>query len=934
MHFFLRLAAVTVLLFALIDGSTHGQQRSASVWVTTGDRSHLLTRTADVPIQPVDGTAVPTLELFPTQTHQRILGFGASLTESSAYLLRGMPSDAARRALMEKFFDPQTGVGLRVLRQPIGASDFALDHYSYNDLPAGETDLSLQRFSIERDRQYVLPALQEALQINPDMLLMATPWSAPGWMKTSGAMIGGSLRKDRYGVFADYLVKFLKAYEAEGISFDLLTVANEPLFVPRDYPGMYMPAADQAIFFRDHVGPAFTRAAVSTKLLTFDQNWRQPEYPIAVLNDPGARPYVGGVAFHCYAGVPSMMDTVHNAYPDRPIHVTECSSFSTGKTFSDNLLWNARVLVMDSLRHWAESIVAWNLVLDEQGGPRTGGCVDCTGLATINRTTGAVSFNGEYYALAHASAFIQPGARRIGTTGFAFSDLEGLAVKNPDGSYVMLITNSGLVSRRVKVRLGGEATFHQLPALSVTTVVWPGAGTPTEPNPDSIAVPGYIQAEDFGNGGRDVSYHDLTPGNFGAVYRTTDVDIEATSDAGGGYNVGWLRAGEWMVYPLEVSSTDVYAFEARVASQGAGGTFHIEIDGVNRTGALKIPDTGGWQRWATLQLPNLTLNAGRRMMRLVIDAGGASGDAGNINFVRATRNVVSPVATPYGGTPAAIPGVIEAERFDEGGSGVAYSDRTPENSGGAFRTTAVDIQTTTGGYNVGWTQAGEWLQYTAQVSSAGTYIATARVASAGPGGTFHLEAGGVNVSGPLVIPDTGGWQSWRTISANVSLAQGTQPIRVVFDGNGASGYAGNFDSLTFTGQATSVVNLAVGKPATASTAQSGTYAATAAVDGKLTTRWSSAFSDPQWIAVDLGTRRTVQQIVLRWETAYARSYQLQISDDGLTWRTITSTTTGDGAVDDVRNLNVTGRYVRMYGSQRATAWGYSLWEFEVHGPAQ
>ena len=933
MQFLARVASLSVLIFAFTNINTSGQQRAASVWVTTSDRSHLLARTADVPIQPDDGTAVPTLELTPAQAYQRILGFGASLTESSAYLLRTMPSDAARQALLDKFFNVQTGAGLRVLRQPIGASDFALDHYSYNDLPAGQTDLTLQRFSIDRDRQYVLPALKEALQINPDMVLIASPWSAPGWMKTSGAMIGGSLRKDRYGVFADYLVKFLKAYETEGISFDFLTVANEPLFVPNDYPGMYMPAVDQAAFFRDHVGPAFTRAALPTKLLTFDQNWRTPEYPLAVLDDSGARPHVGGVAFHCYSGVPSMMDAVHNAYPDRPIHVTECSSFSTGKTFGANLLWNARVLVMDSLRHWAESVVAWNLVLDENGGPRTGGCVDCTGLATIN-STGAVSFNGEYYALAHAAAFIKPGARRIATTGFDFSDLEGIAVKNPDGSYVMLMTNSGIVARRVKLRLGSEVTFHQLPAGSVTTVVWPASGPVSEPTFDNTPVPGLVEAENFGNGGRGVSYFDLTAGNIGGQYRVTDVDIEATSDTGGGYNVGWLRPGEWLAYPLEVSTSETYAFEIRVASQGAGGTFHIEIDGVDRTGPLRIPDTGAWQTWVTLRPPNITLNAGRRIMRLLIDAGGASGDAGNINFIRVSRAAVAPVATPYAGTPAPIPGPIEAEHFDNGGSGIAFRDLTSQNYGGVFRNTGVDIETTVGGYNVGWTQAGEWLQYTAQVATAGTYTATARVASAGQGGAFHLEIAGVDVSGPLVIPDTGGWQVWRTISTTVVLTAGTHPIRVVFDGNGLSGYAGNLDSLTFGSTVAPVVNLALGKPATASSMEAATLAAPAAVDGKSTTRWSSGFSDPQWITVDLGATHTIQHIVLRWETAYARSYQLQVSDDGSTWRTVYSTTSSDGAADDVRNLNVSGRFVRMYGLQRATVWGYSLWEFEVHGPAR
>jgi glucosylceramidase len=934
MHVLLRLCAVGLVVVFLASVSTEGEQRMAMVWQTTGDRTSLLSRVADVPILPPDATTAPTLELFPAQAYQRIFGFGASLTESSAYLLHTELTDLGREQLMDKFFDRETGAGLGVVRQPIGASDFALDHYSYNDLPAGATDFSLAGFSIERDRAHVLPALKQAIGINPDLVVIASPWSAPGWMKDNGSMVQGRLRTDRFSVFAQYLARFVKAYEAEGVPIDWLTVANEPLFSPKDYPGMYMPAADQATLIGQHVGPAFAKAGITTQILTYDQNWKVPEYPNQVLADAVARPYIKGVAFHCYAGVPSMMDTVHAANPDRPIHVTECSSFSTNKTFAANLMWNARVLVIDSIRHWAESVVAWNLVLDENGGPRTGGCPDCTGLATINRSTGTISFNGEYYALAHASKFIAPGARRIGTTGFAFSDLEGLAVKNPDGSNVMLITNSGIVARRVKVRLGTEETVHQVPAMSVTTVVWPAGNSTPEPEFDATQVPAIIQAEAFGNGGAGISYHDLTPGNLGAQYRNTDVDIESTNDTGGGYNVGWLRPGEWMSYPIDVSTSETYTFEARVASNTIGGAFHIEIDGVDRTGKLAIPNTGGWQSWVTLALPDIPLTAGRRDMRVVIDAAGASGDAGNINFIRISKKSTPPSATPFSGTPLPIPGTAQAEMFDNGPSDIAYRDHTLQNLGAAFRMTAVDIQpAVSGGFNVGWTQAGEWLQYTMQVATSGAYLFAARVASQGQGGTFHIEAAGKDVSGPVVIPNTGGWQVWQTVSASVTLAAGTQPVRLIFDTNAPNGSVGNVDWIAFSVPKPSV-NLAVGRPVSASSVQSASYAAAYAVDGKTTTRWSSAFSDPQWITVDLGAVRTVQQITLRWETAHARSYQLQVSNDSSKWTTVWSTTTGDGAVDTIANLAITTRYVRMYASQRATTWGHSLWEFEVYGEGQ
>jgi glucosylceramidase len=259
----------------------------------------------------------------------------------------------------------------------------------------------------------VLPALKEAFSINPDILVMASPWSAPGWMKTSDSMVGGWLRTDRYAPFAQYFVKFVQAYEAEGIPIDFITVANEPLYIPKDYPGMYMAAPVQAQFIRDYLGPALARAGLTPQVLTFDHNWSQAQYALDVLQDASAQPYVAGSAFHCYSGQPSAMGAVHSAFPSKAIHVTECSSFSTGNTFENALLWNARTLVTGSLRHWAESVVLWNLVLDEQGGPHAGGCTDCTGLAMVHSTTGAVTFNGEFYALVRSrSCLPTPHGRR------------------------------------------------------------------------------------------------------------------------------------------------------------------------------------------------------------------------------------------------------------------------------------------------------------------------------------------------------------------------------------------------------------------------------------------------------------------------------------------------------------------------------------------
>jgi M6 family metalloprotease-like protein len=314
-------------------------------------------------------------------------------------------------------------------------------------------------------------------------------------------------------------------------------------------------------------------------------------------------------------------------------------------------------------------------------------------------------------------------------------------------------------------------------------------------------LPGQIEAEDFDTGGAEVAYHDNSRGNSGGAYRATDVDIEGSRDAGVGYNVGWVSAGEWLNYTVSVATAGRYTIEVRVASPGAGGVFHIEADGIDKTGPLAVPNTGGWQTWTTVTRADVTLEAGTHSVRVVMDRVGSSGAVGNFNWIRVTRSA-SEGSTPYGGTPVALPGTIEAENFDDGGQKVAYHDSSISNSGGAYRKTDVDLQASrdvAGGYNVGWVSGGEWLNYTVNVAKAGTYTVEFRVASTGPGGTFHLEGDGVDKTGPLAVPDTGGWQTWTTVQhPAVTLAGGRQVLRLVMDASGTTGSVGNFNWIRAT----------------------------------------------------------------------------------------------------------------------------------------
>lgn len=325
----------------------------------------------------------------------------------------------------------------------------------------------------------------------------------------------------------------------------------------------------------------------------------------------------------------------------------------------------------------------------------------------------------------------------------------------------------------------------------------PFGGTPA-------AVPGVIEAENFDEGGQGTAYFDTTSGNSKGAYRTTDVDIEPTADAGGGFNLAKTRAGEWLTYTVNVAATGSYRLEARVANIGAGATFRVEVDGVDLTGPVAVPDTGGWQAWQTIATPQIPLAAGLRVVRVVVQTAATGGGAGNYNWFRLTQSGGAPPPSPaYGGIPVALPGIVQAERFDEGGEGVAYSDMTAYNSGGVFRTTGVDIGPTgdplSDGFYVGWTRVGEWLSYSVDVTQTRSYTLNVRVANIGSGAMFRVEVDGVDLTGPLAVPDTGGWDLWQTVSApGLTLTQGPHVVRIVMlSRNAQNGGVGNFGYLQF-----------------------------------------------------------------------------------------------------------------------------------------
>lgn len=413
-----------------------------------------------------------------SQIYQTMDGFGASLTDSSAWLIWNALTFEERQALLEELFDARAGIGLSYIRLPMGSCDYTaigVKDYTYDDMPEEETDYGLEYFSISHDESYIIPILQQILQINPGVKIMAVPCSAPVWMKTSEDLTYGRLIDNDaiYNTYADYFVKFIQAYAAEGITINAVSLQNEPHYEPKGkYPGMWMDEKDQARLVKV-MGPKFEEAGIEAEIVIWDHNWDEYDYPITVLDDEDAKPYIAGSAFHCYRGQVLSQSLVKEAHPDKNIYFTECSAGGWSTDFGNNLIWSFQNLLIGSTRNWAQTVLEWNLALDNYGpnNPPVG-CTNCVGIIDIDQDTGQVTKSSEYYAYGHLSKFVPGGATRIDSTGKQ-SDIENVAFKNPDGSLVAVVLNSGYSARHVNIVWREESFTYTLPYRSVVTFTWP-----------------------------------------------------------------------------------------------------------------------------------------------------------------------------------------------------------------------------------------------------------------------------------------------------------------------------------------------------------------------------------------------------------------------------------------------------------------------------
>ena len=462
-------AIVTILFAAACANARPASMPPAWVWLTTADETQKLAlQPAQKAAGPASGTEAIAID---TSRHfQKIHGFGAAMTDASAQLLSELLV-AKRKALMAELFGRGlNGLGLSFTRLTVGASDFSTSDYSYDDTPGNLPDPELRYFSILRAQKYVLPRVREALAINPDLLVMISPWSAPSWMKSTKSLIQGQLAPQYYPAFASYLARTVESFGREGVPVSMLTIQNEPNFEPDSYPGMRVDPKQRAEIIGRFVGPTFKSRGIGTQILDWDHNWDHPEMPLGVLADPLARHYVSGVAWHCYEGDVAAQSPVHDAYPDKDAWLTECSGGEWSPKFSEVLAWMTDKLIIGASNNWSRGTLLWNLALDPAHGPHTGGCTDCRGVVTIDPATGAITRNVEYYVLGHASRFVLPGAVRVAAVKRS-AEVEAAAFLNPDGSRIAILhRKSG--SGPVLISVDGERYAVELPDGSVATLRW------------------------------------------------------------------------------------------------------------------------------------------------------------------------------------------------------------------------------------------------------------------------------------------------------------------------------------------------------------------------------------------------------------------------------------------------------------------------------
>ena len=592
---------------------------TVAVTLSTYNSSALLAAQAPVTFTTsTPSTTVDQLIIDENTQFQTVDGFGASFTDASAYNLEQveLPS-MLQSTLSDLFTRTGAGIGLSFMRTPFGATDESKSIYSYDD--SASADPTLANFSISHDLSYIIPLIQAAKTLNPSLKQVASPWSPPAWMKTPVSLEGGTLNSAYYTPFANYLIKSLTAYQSNGILPDYLTIQNEPLNNTTGYPSLYIDAPTALTLTRDYVMPALSSSGLTTKLLVYDHNWDNFNYPYSVLTDPTvmASPLVAGTAWHGYAGTPGVQLTLSNNYPTKGDWETEHSggTFINGGTATGQFINDLDEITL-VMRGSSKGYIKWNLALDQNRGPNTstianpaggkfGGCNTCEGIVTINSNTGAPTKTIEYYTIGQYSKFILPGATHVWSSNTPY--VVSSAYINPDGTRVLVASNNSFGSTTFQVVWGGQNFSYTLSAYATATFVWSG----TQNGTALQSAKAQIQGDNFVTG--------------------TGMEMEYTTDDTGSYDIGYVTNGSTMYYKNVDFGTGVSTVSVRVANTATGGTANFYLDSPTGTLLATVPiaNTGGYQTWQTTTIPVSSTATGKHDLYMVLKG---SGSIGNVNF--------------------------------------------------------------------------------------------------------------------------------------------------------------------------------------------------------------------------------------------------------------------------------------------------------------
>jgi O-glycosyl hydrolase/uncharacterized protein YjdB len=752
------LGRLKLLTLMSIFFNLNAVSQTVTPWLTKGDKTALIAQQPAVSFIANTGTNPSTITLAPATSYQTMDGFGWCLTQASAEVISAMAA-TEQSNLLNELFNPVSGLSSSIMRISIAASDLSNSTYSYNET-AG--DIAMNNFSLAGpDQTYLIPIIKKILLINPNIKILATPWSAPRWMKTNNAWIGGSLQAQYYQAYALYFVKYFQAMQAQGINIWGITPQNEPEN-PNNEPSLAMNSTEQKNFINQQLGPQMAAAGFGgIKIIAFDHNCDNTAYPIDVLNNSA---YVDGAGFHLYAGNISAMTTVKNA-TNKNVYFTEQFTGSTGN-FSGDFAWHMQNVVMGSVNNWSKAVIEWNLAANPDNGPRTpGGCTICLPAVTVNSST-SITRNVSYYIVGQISKFAKVGAVRIGSSSSSAS-ITTTAFRNTDGSIAVLAYNANAAAETVKIVNGSNAFNYSIPAASAVTFVWSTGpsvavtGVSVSPTTATVAVNNTTQLAAT-----------VTPSNAtnkSVTWASSNSAVASVSSTG---LVSGIAAGTAIITVKTVDgnktatsniTVNVIATTGVTVSPTSAAVFATQTQQLTAT-VLPTNASNKLVTWSSSNTAIATVNSTGLVTGLAQGTATITARTVSGNFTATTAMTIKGQES-YAGTPISLPGIVQAEDYDKGGQNIAYNDADASNNGNQYRTTEgvdVDVIAGTTGYTVGWTANGEWLEYTTNVTD-GTYSVIATVATPSSGKQMVVKLDGVTLT-TINIPNTGGYGNFQNVT--------------------------------------------------------------------------------------------------------------------------------------------------------------------------